>query len=239
MKEKFTPPAQPANPVVVPMPRYRSHKVVEAAKVVAIDSDALILDRLDGRDQFVMQVDADWRHRHMPHAGGYVVRYEDGYTSFSPAQAFEEGYARLPDAVAAAAPQPVEGKRELGGHRVNPANDRLRIVVDDERGPGGANHRYVISGFDASSNPSHRDPEGRDHKVVLFQNGPIGEVGVNGVTQEALIAILMDRLEGFQRGPFACSDNENALHCLRMAKAWLHRRTEARMERGVEGTHAI
>jgi hypothetical protein len=40
-------------------------------------------------------VDADYVAKHKPHAGGYYVQYADGYTSFSPAQAFEEGYTRL------------------------------------------------------------------------------------------------------------------------------------------------
>ena len=34
--------------------------------------------------------------KHKPHAGGYYVVYDDGYKSFSPAKAFEEGYRLLP-----------------------------------------------------------------------------------------------------------------------------------------------
>lgn len=33
--------------------------------------------------------------KHKPVAGGYFVVYEDGYESFSPAKAFEEGYTRI------------------------------------------------------------------------------------------------------------------------------------------------
>ena len=33
--------------------------------------------------------------KHDPQAGGYYVVYADGYQSFSPAQAFEEGYTRI------------------------------------------------------------------------------------------------------------------------------------------------
>lgn len=39
-------------------------------------------------------VDSDYIVRHKPEAGGYFVQYVDGYKSFSPAQAFEEGYTR-------------------------------------------------------------------------------------------------------------------------------------------------
>lgn len=33
--------------------------------------------------------------KHDPKPGGYYVLYGDGYDSYSPAQAFEEGYSRL------------------------------------------------------------------------------------------------------------------------------------------------
>lgn len=71
---------------------------------------------------------------------------------------------------------------------------------------------------------------------VFFQNGPIRDEGVNGISQESLIAILIDRLEGFQTGKFQCHDNEVALDHLQGARLWLHKRTMARAARGVEGT---
>ena len=33
--------------------------------------------------------------KHDPHPGGYYVSYADGYTSYSPAKAFEDGYTRI------------------------------------------------------------------------------------------------------------------------------------------------
>ena len=133
--------------------------------------------------------------------------------------------------------------RELTGHKVNPANDVLKVKVLDEPGSGGANHLYEISGFDSANNPSDpfkaRYGYGADHSTVLFQNGPIGDVGINGVTHEALLAILIDRMEGFQGGPYASLDNQEALNAMRTAQIALQRRTRARMARGVEGTHVI
>lgn len=132
--------------------------------------------------------------------------------------------------------------REITDHRVNPANDRISIVVNDEPGAGGANHRYEISGFDTAGNPSNEDPQGYkssfSKQVLLFQNGPINEAGVNGVTQEVLLAIVIDRLRSFQAGPYSCRENSLALTKLEEAQHWLHSRTRARMVRGVEGTHA-
>lgn len=129
--------------------------------------------------------------------------------------------------------------RTLTDHRVNPANDHLEITVADAPGSGGANHRYVVSGFDPSGNPSagNAGPAG-PHLDVLFQNGPIGEAGVNGVTHEALLAILVDRMRAFQAGPFSCRENALALTKMEEAQQWLQARTRGRMLRGVEGTHA-
>lgn len=124
--------------------------------------------------------------------------------------------------------------RELTSHQVNGCNSLLKIVVEDEPGPGGACHHYQIINI---SN------ENRDGGVVdadiNFQNGPIAEVGTNGVTHEALLAILIDRLEGFQEGPFACRENDAALTFLESAMMWLKKRTELRVARGVEGTHTV
>ena len=131
--------------------------------------------------------------------------------------------------------------RELTDHRVNPANDKLKIEVLDEPGAGGANHLYRISGFNTGSNPS--DPfkalygEPAAHSTIIFQNGPIAEAGVNGVTQEALLAIVADRLRSFQAGPYACGENQLALEAVTHAQTFLKLRTIARMARGVEGTH--
>lgn len=133
--------------------------------------------------------------------------------------------------------------RELTGHRVNPANDLLKIEVLDDPGSGGANHLYHITGFNSRSNASDpwtaRHGQPAEHSTVLFQNGPIAEVGVNGVTHEALLAILIDRMEGFQAGPYASPDNQEALEAMRTAQTALQRRTLARMARGVEGTHTV
>lgn len=130
--------------------------------------------------------------------------------------------------------------RELTEHKVNPTNDRLTIQVLDEPGAGGANHLYQITGGDFLSNPSAictGDPDG--DIFILFQNGPIQEVGVNGVTHEALLAIVADRLRSFQAGPYSCKENACALTHIEEALHWLHSRTLKRMQRGVEGTHTV
>jgi len=131
--------------------------------------------------------------------------------------------------------------REITTHKVNPANDTIKIIVNDEPGAGGANHRYELTGFDTDSNPSKSSPDGYNmscsKQVILFQNGPIPTSGVNGVTQEVLLAIVQDRLEAFQAGQYACEENGKALSAVKEAQHWLQFRTLKRMARGVEGTH--
>lgn len=129
--------------------------------------------------------------------------------------------------------------RELTDHKVNPANDVLTVRVMDEPGSGGACHAYLISGFDNTTNPSDPDDQDPDTCLVLFQNGPIAEVGVNGVTHEVLLAIVADRLRSFQKGPYACKANACALTHIEEALHWLQQRTIERMRRGVEGTHTV
>lgn len=121
--------------------------------------------------------------------------------------------------------------REITSHIVNPVNDRLRITVTDLPGEGGANHEYRIEATD--------DGSGKPHKIadhhISFQNGAIAEHGVNGITQEVLLAIVADRLECFQAGAFANDYNARALEHVKAAQETLLSRTRERMARGVEG----
>lgn len=132
--------------------------------------------------------------------------------------------------------------RTITNHAVNPANEQLKIEVIDEPGSGGANHKYVISGMDQTNNHSYPLIHPYAYYAstcILFQNGPIPEKGVNGITHEALLAIVEDRLASFQAGPYACEENGRALWHVRAALAALKERTMKRMARGVEGTHKL
>ena len=67
-----------------------------------------------------------------------------------------------------------------------------------------------------------------------FQRGPVAEKGVNGITTEALLAVLIHRTE-FLNGKFPCVENETSLVGMRMALTALEQRTANRISRGVEG----
>lgn len=84
------------------LPRWKSHKIVEAAKVDGcFEQDGKFFWTLKiGSGDYVSVPASDaLRRRVLPEgtdcATGYYVRYEDGYESWSPAKAFEEGYTVL------------------------------------------------------------------------------------------------------------------------------------------------
>lgn len=77
---------------------------------------------------------------------------------------------------------------------------------------------------------------GNDVQYVNFQLGPVKEAGVNGATNEALIAVLVHRLQ-FLNKQFPCRENSLAITKLEEAGHWLEARTRDRLARQVEGTN--
>ena len=77
--------------------------------------------------------------------------------------------------------------------------------------------------------------QNKDPIEINFQKGAILEHGINGLTQEVLLAIVIDRLQGFQSGDFSCRENALAITKCQEALMWLQQRTRDRIARGVEG----
>ncbi|EIU1668091.1 TPA: hypothetical protein NIH14_001829 [Pseudomonas aeruginosa] len=75
---------------MIEMPRYQSHKQVWALKLERVDIDANTLYPID-KAYAPIAMPTAWMAKHQPQAGGYFVSYKDGYQSYSPAEAFEEG----------------------------------------------------------------------------------------------------------------------------------------------------
>lgn len=89
---------------------------------------------------------------------------------------------------------------------------------------GGASHVYAcyMSGVLVST--------------IQFQHGARHVDGSTpGVVEGVLLAVLIDRLEGFQAGPYACQENADQLLCLRSALQLTKARADARAARGVLG----
>jgi len=121
--------------------------------------------------------------------------------------------------------------REIFDHKSglkDDPSDALMVLAIDERGPGNANHEYII-----------QVGEGVPYSASInFQKGPLQENEFNGVSNESVLAVVIDRLKGFQAGPFACRENAVALTKLQEAVHWLHTRTRDRQFRGAEGKTA-
>lgn len=89
--------------VSTPMPRYKCHKEVWALKIGEVidptqpgnESDGSRLLSFTEAGFATMRVDREYVRKHNPQIGGYYVVYQDGYKSFSPADAFEDGYTRI------------------------------------------------------------------------------------------------------------------------------------------------
>lgn len=83
-------------------PRYKCHKVVNAFKIARI-SEGLLSESEGSHPVWFLwptddnldpvQVSAAWMAKNKVVPNGYLVIYADGYQSFSPEKAFEDGYA--------------------------------------------------------------------------------------------------------------------------------------------------
>ena len=83
------------------LPRYRSHKEVSALKIKEVkrvgETDPRQAGLLVFEDETygTKQVSFNYLMKHTPKAGGFWILYDDGYESWSPAEAFESGYDRI------------------------------------------------------------------------------------------------------------------------------------------------
>ncbi len=83
------------------LPEYQCIKHVKACKIKQIIPDGYGEDREtngsaiiipESSNLFEITVDHHYMTKHKPQVGGYYVVYKDGYESYSPADAFEDGY---------------------------------------------------------------------------------------------------------------------------------------------------
>lgn len=83
------------------LPQWKCHKLVRAAAIEKIEMTVVALDEVitlhlaGTTETWSARSDHAIFSRYKPQLGDYLVVYEDGYTSLSPAKAFEEGYTRI------------------------------------------------------------------------------------------------------------------------------------------------
>ena len=80
------------------LPRYKCHKEVYALKIAGLQpvvGGAVIITPAEA-GYLPFRAEHPYAERHKPEIGGYFVVYDgDGYHSYSPAKAFEEGYTLI------------------------------------------------------------------------------------------------------------------------------------------------
>lgn len=100
--------------------------------------------------------------------------------------------------------------RKITKHCVNAFNQKhVEVYADEADSP----YRYEISVKEDEKSAPLFDQSPR----LRFQHG---EALVNGITNEALIAVVIDRLERFQEGPYKCRENALTITKLEEALLW-------------------
>ena len=118
-------------------------------------------------------------------------------------------------------------------HDVYSVHDSTIVFREDEF-ENNAPHHYLIT----EKNVKEGETQPNILTELLFQNGVLSE-GVNGIMDENLIAIVIDRLTHFQESQYSSKENAMAITKLQEAQHWLMARTASRKLRNVHGTHEV
>jgi len=122
---------------------------------------------------------------------------------------------------------------EITTHHVAGAMNTVRIFpTDDKVEEGKAHNSYMLR----IGKPGH---ESQGEVRLKFQSGTLQDTIPNGITNEALLAVIIDRLQAYQAGLLKCHENSVAIDRLQDALDVLKIRTEDRVKRGVEGTNKV
>ncbi len=106
------------------------------------------------------------------------------------------------------------------GHGLN----ETIIIETDAPDASGAAHNYTAT------------INGKVVASIQFQKGPrLNPESTPGMTEAAVLAVLVDRLQGFQSGPYACRENAIQLTKLEETMHWTKHRADERARRGVLG----
>lgn len=141
-----------------------------------------------------------------------------------------------------AEPKPSQGPEKVFDHKNNKFNrECVEVFSTDDVQSDGAHHAYRIEVYDRySSNSVPVEDKGMKAVSDLpFQNGGLLEVGANGITDQALLAVVLDRMRGFNDGPFRCRENSIIITKIEEALMWMEKRSNDRSRRNVEGERIV
>jgi hypothetical protein len=122
--------------------------------------------------------------------------------------------------------------RVIQTHQGNPANDSIRIEVDEQVSAEGRPIKYHIFVKDQAGQWMPYTKLVFAYSIPPDKNNPNSETRSIGVTHEVLLAILIDRLECYQGDKFAWHEHGEALDKARESLMWLNFGIKQRTDRG-------
>lgn len=137
-----------------------------------------------------------------------------------------------------------EGKNPID-FKPGVANDYIIVEAGDEltdkqiKGEGKSHASYNFFVKSVRGGEWSKSLNVRFHQGPLLEENPDGSVRqlpVQGVTNEAVLAMVLDRLEVFQKGKFACNQNQFAIERIKEAIDALKAREAERFKAGIVGT---
>lgn len=145
----------------------------------------------------------------------------NGYIKWLPKDVFERTYKPVSN----------EGPGDVRGPVIHTDHNGLEVMavngveVDGEVHKTMPGHAYLVTG-------------GQVAEQINFQAGPVPQNGVNGLTNEALLAILIHRTCTLD-SMYPCDENKVAIDHMTKALSSLEDRTKKRFARGVEGKQVV
>lgn len=172
------------------LPLYKCHKVVRAAKIQWIDArpetveeqGSPLLSLEYGTSGQMCGISAEFIQKHKPESGGYLVVYEDGYLSYSPAEVFEAGYHAhwLPECSEV-------GKRPVA------APEKVAGTIDPQFAPGGLDFSSALNWLKAGKRVQRAGWNGKGMFLLLVAsdawNFECDVDGVDGLEASAFICM--------------------------------------------------
>lgn len=183
----------------IQLPCYICHKQVHALKIAEVFNPDPVdiagvslhpLLRFED-DRFAsMEVAPEWIAKHSPEAGGYYVVYDDGYTSFSPAEAFESGYSYIDNemlkagmtrvmitnksdrAIRVHAPKQQLRIVEPGAATFVQTDEVVSVIEDPEMGEGETHEALTCREAVEERMRELMRSQGRTYRPVSFQGDP-------------------------------------------------------------------
>lgn len=108
----------------------------------------------------------------------------------------------------------------------------LHVAAVDRPNPGFANYRYDITGFNTVYNSAAANggglPAHFTRLPIIFHSGAYqADMPLNGVTPDALVAVIVHHLTGLQNSPEACMEYQMAKEYLEAAAGMLQQAQQA------------